>query len=114
EVIDTLPTTKHWAALGKTTLVGVTKIELAGDADVGGTAGEAAPDIRVHGGGRANIQINGLNRQSTFGNTGLMVSDAQVEDIVFESSGISVEVPTGGIRANIIPKEGGNRFSGSA
>lgn len=113
EVIDTLPTTKHWAALGKTTLVGVTKIELAGDADVGGTAGEAAPDIRVHGSARANIQINGMNRQSTFGNTGLMVSDAQIEDIVFESSGISVEVPTGGVRANIIPKEGGNRFSGS-
>jgi hypothetical protein len=113
EVIDTLPTTKHWAALGKSTLVGVTKVELAGDADVGGTAGEAAPDIRVHGSGRSNIQINGMNRQSTFGNTGLMVNDGQIEDIVFESSSISVEVPTGGIRANIIPKEGGNRFSGS-
>jgi hypothetical protein len=109
EVIDALPIRKNWQSVGKT-IVGV---QMGGAPDVGGSAGELAQNISVHGGGQALFQIAGLNNINTNGNTSLQLNDALVEDIVYETSAISVESASGGIRANIIPKEGGNHFSGS-
>ena len=34
--------------------------------------------------------------------------------MVFETGAISVEAASGGVRVNVVPREGGNRFSGSA
>lgn len=40
-------------------------------------------------------------------------NDAGVEQISFETGAISTEMGTGGIRVNLIPKEGGNTFKGT-
>ena len=34
--------------------------------------------------------------------------------MVFETGGIAAEQAAGGVRVNVLPKEGGNRFTGSA
>jgi hypothetical protein len=44
----------------------------------------------------------------------LQPSDAGVQEYVYETSAISAETMSGGIRVNIVPKEGGNVFNGSA
>ena len=41
-------------------------------------------------------------------------SDAANAEVTYQTSGVGAEVSGGGVRINMIPKEGGNRFSGSA
>src|SRR4029077_11169998 len=42
------------------------------------------------------------------------LNDAGAQEMVFETGAVSVEAATGGVRVNVVPREGGNRFSGSA
>ena len=35
-----------------------------------------------------------------------------VQELTIDYSGVSAELPTGGVRINLIPKEGGNAFTG--
>ena len=46
--------------------------------------------------------------------TTLNANDAQTEELSYEIGAVSADVAIGGVRVNIIPKEGGNTFSGSA
>ena len=114
EVIETLPSAKSWQTVGNT-VVGVQMAVNAGSTrDVGGSGAEAAVNISIHGGGQVRIQTNGFNQGNTASSTAISTNDAAVEEISYELSAVSVEVATGGIRVNLIPKEGGNLFSGSA
>ena len=45
--------------------------------------------------------------------TGISTNDASTQELSYEFGAISAEAAGGGVRVNIIPKEGGNRFSGS-
>jgi hypothetical protein len=40
-------------------------------------------------------------------------NDAMNQEVAYQTSGIGAETSAGGVRLNMIPKEGGNRFSGS-
>ena len=40
-------------------------------------------------------------------------SDAAMAEITYQTSGVTADVSAGGVRINMIPKDGGNRFSGS-
>jgi hypothetical protein len=40
-------------------------------------------------------------------------NDAMSQEVAYQTSGIGAETSAGGVRLNMIPKEGGNRFSGS-
>src|SRR6185295_13038537 len=40
-------------------------------------------------------------------------NDAMSQEVAYQTSGITAETSAGGVRLNMIPKEGGNRFSGS-
>jgi hypothetical protein len=40
------------------------------------------------------------------------INNASVQEITFQTSGISAESETGGVQVNIVPREGGNTFSG--
>ena len=112
EVIDALPTAKTWNTLGNT-VVGVQMAVNPGSTpDVGGSGAEAAVNVSIHGGGQVRIQLNGFNEGNTSSSTALSTNDAAVEEISYELSAISVEVASGGIRVNLIPKEGSNRYSG--
>ncbi|HWW84601.1 MAG TPA: carboxypeptidase regulatory-like domain-containing protein [Vicinamibacterales bacterium] len=115
EVIDAVPTGKSWSQLGVTT-VGVSSTL----ADVGGSAGENQNPMTAHGGfaGDKIIDMEGmrlglLGAGGAYASTGVSSNDASTQEISYEIGAISAEVAGGGVRVNIIPKDGGNRFSGS-
>jgi hypothetical protein len=87
--------------------------------DVGGSAGEHQNQLKAHGGSFNDrlVQLDGLmnaNMACNYACTGLSTNDASTQELSYEFGAISAEVAGGGVRVNIIPKDGGNRFSGSA
>jgi hypothetical protein len=113
EVIDVIPTGKSWSQLGMLT-VGVT----SSTADVGGSAGEQQNAMAAHGGAQGDkvIEQDGMRLGLLLGDTsstGVSSNDASTQEVTVEVGASSAESTGGGVRINIIPKEGGNQFSGS-
>src|SRR5262249_25033901 len=114
DVIATMPTSKNWSTIGIMT-VGV----YSNQNDVGGSAGEHQNQLKAHGGSFNDrlVQLDGLmnaNMACNYSCTGISTNDASTQELSYEFGAISAEVAGGGVRVNIIPKDGGNRFSGSA
>jgi hypothetical protein len=113
DVINAMPTSKNWSTIGVMT-VGVS----SNQNDVGGSAGEHQNQLKAHGGSFNDrlVQLDGLmnaNMACNYSCTGLSTNDASTQELSYELGAISAEVAGGGVRVNIIPKDGGNRFSGS-
>lgn len=113
DTIDAMPTSKNWSTIGVMT-VGV----FSNQSDVGGSAGEHQNQLKAHGGSFNDrlVQLDGLmlaNMACNYSCTGLSTNDASTQELSYEFGAISAETSGGGVRVNIIPKEGGNRFSGS-
>ena len=71
----------------------------------------------VHGSGASGTSvlmdgmiINGLQLD---GAVQSYLNDAGSQEMVYQTGGGSGDSPTGGVRMNLVPKEGGNTFSGS-
>ena len=114
DVLDSLPMNKDWGAIGALT-VGVAPESQ----DVGGVRDSYMPYLAAHGGDTRDgmRQMDGLtmgNLSCGYSCTTLNANDAQTEELSYEIGAISADVAIGGVRVNIIPKEGGNTFSGSA
>jgi hypothetical protein len=116
EALAALPTARSFATVG-TTLPGVT----ANQRDVGGTQGERGNVLAAHGGSGNDmtVQVDGVlvGNMSQFAGSAwsnFSLNDAGAQEMVFETGAVSVEAATGGVRVNVVPREGGNRFSGSA
>jgi len=114
DIIDAMPTSKNWSTIGVMT-VGVS----SNQNDVGGSAGEHQNQLKAHGGSFNDrlVQMDGLmnaNMACNYSCTGISTNDASTQELSYEFGAISAEVAGGGVRVNIIPKDGGNRFSGSA
>ncbi|HZK82617.1 MAG TPA: TonB-dependent receptor, partial [Humisphaera sp.] len=115
--LDALPTARSFATLG-TTIPSVS----ADQYDVGGTQGERGNVLSAHGsnGFDMTLQVDGIsisvmgaatasgNAWSTFS-----LNEAAVQEMSYETSAISAEASSGGVRVNVIPREGGNAFHGS-
>ncbi len=113
DTIDAMPTSKNWSTIGVMT-IGVS----SNQNDVGGSAGEHQNQLKAHGGSFNDrlVQLDGLmnaNMACNYACTGLSTNDASTQELSYEFGAISAEVAGGGVRVNIIPKDGGNRFSGS-
>ena len=83
--------------------------------DVGGSAGEHQNQLKAHGGSFNDriVQLDGLmiaNMACNYSCTGVSTNDASTQELSYEFGAISAEVAGGGVRVNIIPKEGGNQF----
>jgi hypothetical protein len=113
DVINAIPVgTKSVVALG-VLIPGMT----TNSQDVGGTQyGSAA--MAIHG-GRVFEQTllydgmqynNGAGRGGSFG--AITINDATVQEVSLETGGFSAESELGGVRGNVIPKDGGNQFVG--
>jgi hypothetical protein len=114
DTIDAMPTSKNWSTIGIMT-VGVS----SNQNDVGGTAGEHQNQLKAHGGSFNDrlVQLDGLmiaNMACNYSCVGVSTNDASTQELSYEVGAISAETGGGGVRVNIIPKEGGNTFSGSA
>src|SRR4051812_44512858 len=67
---------------------------------------------------RANprFTMGGLSPASGEGNgqfTAYQPNMTSAQELTIDTSGSSADSPTGGLRINLIPREGGNQFSGS-
>lgn len=111
DVADAIPSGRHATALAML-IPGVRGGQVG---DVGGTSDQRA-NFDIHGstdGGR--LEANGLRLGVTGGaNTMSPTNMSAVQELAVDTSGVSAEVVTGGVRVNMIPREGGNRFSGTS
>src|SRR6266516_913570 len=113
DIIASMPTSKNWS-----TIVVMTVGVYSNQNDVGGSAGEHQNQLKAHGGSFNDriVQVDGLmnaNMACNYSCTGISTNDQSTQELSYEFGAISAEVAGGGVRVNIIPKDGGNRFSGS-
>lgn len=120
EVLDAIPTAKalvNIAALVPGVVVAQTSTGAA--QDVGGTGGDNFQGMSIHGARRNDQQtlVDGMSVafMTFFGGsiTPASLGDGTVDQTVLGVSGHSAEVESGGIIANLIPKQGGNKPSGN-
>ena len=83
--------------------------------DVGGITGERG-QLLIHGSRNQDftIQMDGAPLYNAFGAGAAQsytFNPAEAQEYVYEVGAVSAAHMTGGVRANVIPKEGGNRFS---
>jgi hypothetical protein len=85
--------------------------------DVGGAGGDQQVTLSIHGsrGNDQRIAINGMN--IGWSNTTLWSAYSPnvgaTQEVAVDTAAASAEVQEGGVRMNLIPREGGNRFTGS-
>src|SRR5216684_3117148 len=116
--IDTLPTAKVYNALA-TLLPGTIASNVSGGGgaigDIGGVYGDRQVQVAIHGGKTTDQKLH-MNGMSFVGaensQTPLQPNDGIIQEMQVEVGAQSTETETGGVRLNIIPKEGGNRFTG--
>jgi hypothetical protein len=117
DVIDTLPTgrtTLNVAALIPGMQLSTT---FSGEGqDVGGNTGEVQQTLTIHGsrGNDMRRMVDGLSMQSQGTSVSAFAANAgMVQEVVVDSAAGSAEQSAGGVRMNIIPRDGGNIFAGS-
>jgi Carboxypeptidase regulatory-like domain/TonB dependent receptor len=112
DVLDSLPTAHTIQSVGQT-VVGVTL-----DApDVAGSRAMQQTYFTVHGTGVAqtSVQVDGMIVNGLQGDGAVQsyMNDAGNEQMVYQTGGGAAESPTGGLKLNLSPKEGGNAIHGS-
>jgi hypothetical protein len=84
--------------------------------DVGGNTGDVMQGLAIHGGRGGDLRrmVDGLSMQA-FGasSSAFAPNSGMIQEVVVDVAAGSAEQSTGGVRVNIVPREGGNTFSGS-
>jgi hypothetical protein len=90
----------------------------AGRNDVGGALGENNTGLSIHGsrGDDGKVNFDGMNANNFYGNGGgqmrsWRMNTVGVQEISIDAGGNTAEAENGGANINMIPREGGNRFS---
>ncbi len=111
ELLDNLPSGRMMWNVGAT-LPGIT----ASGQDVGGASGIQQIRITAHGSDafQTITQVDGmeLNTMGANGSALPYFNDGMAQEMTFQTSAMGAETSTGGVRVNIIPKEGGNDLHG--
>lgn len=115
DVITAIPTARNYQNL-HVLVPGVTIA--AGNQDVGGAAGDQQIFFSAHGGSvfDSRVQVNGLmvgDSSVGGGRTLYIPSVGTAQETNITTSGGLGEAETAGVVVNIIPKDGGNIFSGT-
>jgi len=112
EVLDSVPTGRTIQGLGQL----VTGISLS-TPDVGGTRAMQQTYMSAHGmiSSQVTVQVDGMlvNGVDVDGAVQNYFNSSMSQEMVYQTSGAMADVSGGGIKLNMIPKDGGNRFSGS-
>jgi hypothetical protein len=119
DVVDALPTGKNYFELA--TLIPGVQLMYGANAGtgMGGSVGtDTSTKLSSHGGrvGDMIIELNGMSVNAFNADSArsyIQFQDGTVQEYAFEVSGNSAERESGGVRINLIPKEGGNRFNGA-
>jgi hypothetical protein len=116
EVLEAIPTSKGVSGF---TAMTVGAIADTGLQDVGGNRNDQYGFMRIHGGhtvdGRQNF--DGMNMNDMIGDGGgssrqYLVNQLAIQETTIQTGGISAEAELGGVQLNVVPKDGGNKFSG--
>ncbi|MES1255078.1 MAG: carboxypeptidase regulatory-like domain-containing protein, partial [Acidobacteriota bacterium] len=81
--------------------------------DVGGSALNGVQSSAIHGGaaGDQRMLMDGLPLSTASGNsTQFLTNVGSMQEFTIDTSGVSAEDNAGGVRMNVIPREGGNLF----
>jgi hypothetical protein len=119
ETVEAIPTGKYFVNLG-VLIPGVSASCSAAcqggtSSDTGGSSGDNSSTLIVHG-SRFRDQRIAINNMTVRGSTGYLgVTGPNIEaqqETQIDISGADTSVGTGGVRVNVVPKDGGNTFSG--
>ncbi|HZT75580.1 MAG TPA: carboxypeptidase regulatory-like domain-containing protein [Vicinamibacterales bacterium] len=112
EVLDAVPSAHTIQSLGQL----VTGVTLTAP-DVGGSQAMQQTYFTVHGLGAAqtSLLIDGMIINGLQGDGAIQTyfNEGTNQEMVYQTGGGNVDSPTGGVKINMIGKEGGNRFTGS-
>ena len=112
DVLDALPTGRTIQGVGQL-VVGIG----LNVPDVGGSRAMQQTYMSTHGMDASNntVMVDGLmvNGLQSDGQVQSYFNDAMNQEVSYQTSGIGADTSAGGVRLNMIPKEGGNRFNGS-
>jgi hypothetical protein len=112
ELLDAVPTGRSIWAVGAI-ITGVSMSE----ADVGGSRGMQQSYMAVHGSDRRDnsVQVDGMSVNGIEGDGAIQnyFNDGMFEEVSYQTSGLSAEVQSSGVRLNMIPKDGSNTLQGS-
>ena len=119
EVRDALPTGRNIQAVG--IMIPGTALALGGGGalsrDVGGSGNLQQSPLQYRGSGDTvqtieGIRLNNLCAQGAY--SGVYWNDASFEEYSYVTGADSSEMGQGGMRVNMVPRDGGNSFRGSA
>ena len=111
--IDSLPTGRSCHSMANL-IPGLTS---STNGDAGGSRNDLTLTFAVHGlsGNDSRPYVSGLRLSipgSSGANNTTLPNTAAIQEVVVDYGAISAEQGPGGVRINMIPKEGGNRFTG--
>src|SRR5688500_15520407 len=111
ETLQALPGTGRLSTL-ISVLPGAT-LNNEGDRASGNLSDRSQTRFAIHGAPNAQPVIDGMNTEMAASNTGVFVwNQANFQEVVAETSGIGADRDTGGAQLNMIPRDGGNVYSG--
>ncbi len=112
ELLDTLPTPRNTQSFGYL----AQGVRLS-KPDVGGAQMMEQVNMRVHGASEVDttMQIDGMLVSPAFSDGAIQnyINQQAFAEISFTTSSQSADIQAGGIRQNLIPRDGGNTFSGT-
>jgi hypothetical protein len=113
DVLEALPSSSRAA----TTFVALTP-GLVGNPNVGGAGGiqnsNAVWRGWYHGKAAINHHYDGTSFESQYNTVNFIANPYNVEEVVVETGGVSADTDSAGVVINMIPKDGGNTFTGYA
>ena len=117
EVIDALPTGRTTTNMAVLIPGMVLSTTFSGESqDVGGNTGDVMQALSIHGGRGGDLRrmVDGLSMQSFGSNSSAFAPNSgMIQEVAVDVAAGSAEQSTGGVRVNIVPREGGNDFGGS-
>ena len=117
EVMDAIPTGRNIQAVG--IMIPGTSIAVGGgnaiSRDVGGSGNLQQSPLQYHGSSDTvqtieGMRLNNLCAQGAY--SGVYWNDGSFQEISYVTGADSAEMGQGGIRVNMVPKDGGNQFHG--
>ena len=117
EVVDTIPTGKEFQNLA-TLVPGMVTVQVGNGSpqDVGGQAAQSHATMQIHGGRSGDLKLfldgMGMIAATAPGTNGFHFTEGNFEDVVIDVAASSAEQETGGVRINMVPRDGANVFKG--
>jgi hypothetical protein len=112
QLLDSVPTGGRNIQSVGATLVGVTQSQ----PDVGGAQGMQQTYLAAHGSDPKDnyIMVDGIRLNGIEGDGAIQqyFNEGMFSEMSYQTAGISAESSGGGVRLNMIPKDGGNTFKG--